>query len=318
MKTEKMYHLAIRRKDKPSSHFWQLNDFYFEECSIECYNKYWLADPFIFEKDNNTYIFFEAFDLVSRSGKIGYSILRNDGTCTPVRIIIDEPFHLSFPYIFEMGGDVYIMPESSDSYSLRLYKALSFPDIWTLDSILLPDTYCCDCVIFKRKESYFLLTNEMYHNTPTGTYPSCWVKNYLYSLTVKDGHLSPCNGEKVGEGDYGIRNAGKAFSEDGILYRIGQDCRNKQYGRGLVLFKVHSLDPYYETEHFAIDCKMFAKHIRTKEKNEIIGVHTYNATDKWEIIDFACQSKVNSSIRFRRLNKRICRFMRAVRRLGQL
>ena len=54
--------------------FWETNDYLFEECKIECNGRYWLADPFLFERNGITYIFFEALDLITKVGKIGYSI----------------------------------------------------------------------------------------------------------------------------------------------------------------------------------------------------------------------------------------------------
>lgn len=65
-------------------------------------------------------------------GKEAYSILCEDGTWSSLKVIIDEKYHLSFPNIFEYGGKMYIMPEMSEDYSLKLYEAVSFPDEWKL------------------------------------------------------------------------------------------------------------------------------------------------------------------------------------------
>lgn len=282
---EKMYSVAIRRRINASDHFWQHDDYEFIECKIDtCGDRYWFADPFLFEKDGTTYLFFEAFDLVERKGKEGYSILREDGTWSPLKIIINEKYHLSFPNIFEYDGKIYIMPEMSEDYSLKLYEAVSFPNEWKITQEVLPDIYACDSVFIEKKGSKYLLTNEMYHNVPNGQYASCWVKNYLYPM---NGLKVVGDGVKVADGDYGIRNAGKTFISDSKLYRIGQDCCDRLYGRGMVLFEITSLNPYNEVEVKSWNCEEIAKHICTSHNENIIGSHTYNFSEHYEVIDFS-------------------------------
>ena len=281
----KMYSVAIRRRLNDKDHFWQHDDYEFVDCKIDtCNGRYWYADPFVYEKDGVVYLFFEALDLVQVKGILGYCILREDGTCTKPKMIIEEHCHLSFPYIFEHEGSIYIMPEMCGDYSLTLFKAISFPDKWEKTIAVLPDVYACDSIFIEKGCERYLLTNEMYHHVPHGQYASCWVKNYLYSM---DGLKVLDHGTWVAEGDYGIRNAGKSFVEDGIVYRIGQDCRDKKYGRGLVLFKVSSLMPYSEEEVWSATCDDITCHIKRNSENRLLGVHTYNFSEHFEIIDYS-------------------------------
>ena len=50
-----MYSIAIRRRESPSDFFWNHENFKFEELNIDCQNRYWLADPFLFEKGGKVY-----------------------------------------------------------------------------------------------------------------------------------------------------------------------------------------------------------------------------------------------------------------------
>lgn len=282
---EKMYSVGIRRRINALDHFWQHDDYEFIECKIDtCGGRYWFADPFLFERDGITYLFFEAFDLVECKGKEAYSILCEDGTWSSLKVIIDEKYHLSFPNIFEYGGKMYIMPEMSEDYSLKLYEAVSFPDEWKISQDILSDVYVCDSVFIEKEGVQYLLTNEMYHNVPNGQYASCWVKNYLYPMK---GLKVTGDGVKVADGDYGIRNAGKTFISDSKLYRIGQDCRERLYGRGMVLFEITSLNPYKEKKVKSWSCEEIAKHIRSNHHGKIIGSHTYNFSEHYEVIDFS-------------------------------
>lgn len=283
MKKEMMYSLAIRKRESENDFFWGHDDYKFVMCRIDTCGRYWFADPFLFEKDNITYIFFEAFDLVEHKGKIGYSIFKEDGSCSKPIMVIDETYHLSFPYIFEKDGDVYIMPESSADYNIKIYKAAAFPNNWVVSEVLNDDIYACDSVFLNKDEKQYLLANRMYHYHPKGTYKSCWVKNYLFA--IKEGKTIG-DGLKVGEGDFGFRNAGKAFTIDGSLYRIGQDCRSGVYGKGLVLFRIDDIVPYKEVLVWNLDFKDIEAHLLGENKETLCGVHTYNFSAHYEIIDY--------------------------------
>lgn len=287
MTSEKMYSIAIRKRKDTNDFFWNHDDYLFEELKIDCKNRYWLADPFLFEKNGLVYVFYEAFDLIRRKGEIGYSIIDGSGKKLPIHIILDEPYHLSFPYLFEYGGDILMMPESCGDNSIKLFKAISFPDKWEEHEVILHDIFACDTIIAQDKHNIkYLLASVMYRDeTPNGNYISCWVKNIRFKLNQElkvDG-----DGLLVAEGDRGIRNAGKTFMHEGKLFRVGQNCPNKLYGKGLVLFEVESLEPYKEKLLWIKDCEDFDNHIQKMEKYGIIGVHTYNFSDSFEIIDFS-------------------------------
>lgn len=287
MITEKMYSVAIRKRKNINDFFWNNDDFVFQELNIDCQKRYWLADPFLFEKDGKTYVFYEAFDLIMRKGKIGYSIIDENEDKLPLHIILDEPYHLSFPNIFEFKGTIYIMPESCGDRSIKLFRAISFPEKWEEHEILLSNVYACDTIVMQDFFGVsYLIANEMYKGMmPHGNYPSCWVKNVCYKLS-EDFSVESA-GTLLAEGDCGIRNAGNSFFNKGKLYRIGQNCPNKQYGKGLVLFEVNSIVPYKETLLWIKDYDSFNGHINSINTEKLIGVHTYNFSDHYEIIDFS-------------------------------
>ncbi len=314
MAKEKMYSLAIRKRLDDNDHFWCHADYSFLEVRIPSKGKYWFADPFVFEKDGVTYIFYEAFDLIQQRGLIGYSVF-NQSTYegSAPTIIIDEPFHLSFPNIFEYNGDIYIMPESCEDYTLHLYKATQFPEEWERVYDVLPDAFVCDSIFMTKDDEHYLLTNNLYHHTPTGTYPSCWLKNYLYRV---DGVKVLDDGVKVAEGEFGTRNAGKSFEENGKLYRMGQDCRFKGYGRGMVLFEVQSLSPYSEKQLSSWTYEDMNWRIERTDNSALLGVHTYNFSKNFEIIDFSQLKCLNLSTKIFRLFFKLKRVFRKI--IGKL
>ena len=98
-------------------------------------DKYWFADPILFENNEKTWLFVEAFDKTKYKGELGvFEVL--DGICQNYKTILEKDYHLSYPYIFKDGNNIYMLPESGNGRVLTLYKAVDFPFKWELDCVL--------------------------------------------------------------------------------------------------------------------------------------------------------------------------------------
>lgn len=296
-KTEDMYSIAIRRRENSNDYFWKHQDYSFIDCKIPGHNRFWFADPFLFEHNQTLYVFYEAYDLVERKGKIGYSIIKGDQATEPA-IIIDEPYHLSFPNIFEYQGNIYIMPESSTDYRVKLFRAVNFPDEWEPADTVLPEAYAVDSIFLQDNNTTYLLANERYHHPPVGKLSSCWVKNMLYPLNSELKAIS--RGELVAEGEYGVRNAGASILTDNMLIRVGQNCNDGNYGQGLVFNQVESVSPYKEKELLYIDAKEMRQHITASVSETIVGTHTYNHSEHYEVIDLIFRRPISKWLKIKR------------------
>ena len=73
---------------------------------MDKYSRTWMADPFLFEHNGETFLFFEKMNMVSHLGCIAYCKIQNDTENMFGRIheVIREPFHLSFPNVFRYGN----------------------------------------------------------------------------------------------------------------------------------------------------------------------------------------------------------------------
>jgi hypothetical protein len=89
------------------------------------------ADPFLINKDDTAYIFFEDYSYKEEKGRISYIETRDFKTFSNVKPIIDTAFHLSYPFILEYEGKYYCIPEQYSTGEVALYEAVSFPDKWT-------------------------------------------------------------------------------------------------------------------------------------------------------------------------------------------
>ena len=59
-----------------------------------------VADPFMAIKAGRFYLFFEVLNRANNQGDIGYAESENGQKWEYKKILIDEPFHLSYPYVF--------------------------------------------------------------------------------------------------------------------------------------------------------------------------------------------------------------------------
>jgi hypothetical protein len=68
-----------------------------------------VADPFMVFEKGRFYMFFEVLNRKTNKGSIGYAESEDGQQWEYKQIIIDENFHLSYPYIFE---DILILVET--------------------------------------------------------------------------------------------------------------------------------------------------------------------------------------------------------------
>ena len=302
---ECMYSLAFRKRNGQEDFFWKDENYCFEEYSADTGSRYWLADPFLLERDGKVYVFYEMYDLIKRKGKLGYSILNPESkTLTPPHAVLERNYHFSWPYVFEQDGEVYIMPETIEDYRIRIFKAVNFPDDWTEHEILINDIHSCDSLMLEDSGRRYLITSELHHNAPEGKISGCWAKNVIFEFEPDEKFKLKPEGRIISEGDYGIRNAGNVFRYGDFLIRPGQDCV-KTYGNGLVFFRIKNIEPYAEEEMFTVNPDNIGTHLKKIGAEEILGIHTYNFSKNFEVIDFWTVKKLPLYIRLIRLGSPI-------------
>lgn len=193
------------------------------------------ADPFLFSKKGKLYLFYEE---KQRKNKGVLKMVCTDDLAhwSEPKLILKESFHLSFPYVFEDRGAVYLLPECGESNSIRLYK---FTDD-TLSkvefvSILVEGNYV-DSSIIKREGKYYLFTSN----------PQFEQKLFISDSLVAGYKEHPSSPIYVGA-DCG-RNGGSIISYNDSLYRISQDCSHL-YGGNVSVHKIDIITPdvYKET-----------------------------------------------------------------------
>lgn len=243
-----------------------------EFCTLLQSKKYWYADPFLFEYKEEVYLFVEMFDNTTEKGVIGVSMLVGNTFTKPV-VILEEPYHLSYPFVFEENGEIYMMPETMGDKCIQLYKAEEFPMKWKKEKVLLNIENAVDTVMFND----WLITSVVTDNVQK--------KTRLELYDRKTGKPHRCN--PVYTESQIIRGAGRMVECNGKKLRPAQNSENGIYGAGLVFYEVQecSTEKYNEREAFRIS----PQRIRLRNESNPNGMHTYARCNKIEVIDFKKQ-----------------------------
>lgn len=205
-----------------------------------------VADPFLYVQGDVLYLFFETKNSITMQGDIGVARSVDKGaTWQQLGIALDEDWHLSYPYVFDYNGHIYMMPEGNANGDLRLYRAVNFPVEWTFDKVIMKKPMV-DSFIIPHGGKYWLFGSD---HSGIGT-----KKNGQLEIWYSTSPLGPWRPHKKNpiyntDKSMGARNGGRPFVYDGNLYRIGQDC-GETYGRRIRVFRVEILttDEFKEVE----------------------------------------------------------------------
>jgi len=200
-----------------------------------------VADPFMLRSDGRWYMFFEVLNRESQLGVIGLATSDDAFTWTYQRVVLEERFHLSYPYLFEWQGDYYMIPETLGASALCLYKADEFPTRWSLQQRLIEGAYA-DPSVLRFNDLWWLFTCTMpYQHDVLRLYfardlDGPWKEHPRSPLVRNDKRRA--------------RPAGRILQVDGHVIRFAQDCV-PNYGTRVRAFEINELtrETYVETEH---------------------------------------------------------------------
>ena len=240
--------------------------------SEECLKKgsYW-ADPFPINYKNETWVFYEEFDGKSQKGKIGVGKW-NGQEMTDCRTVLEEPWHLSYPMIWEENGDYFLIPESGEAKATYVYKARNFPNQWERLGLFFPEEGF-DPTLLKKDNHYWLFLNQKSH---PGASP--FVELFLYSSpSLENPVWTPHPLNPVVSDVCSSRPAGRIVERNGKFYRPAQDS-GRRYGHKIRIQKITQwTESAYQEKTIAL--------IEPDENKGVLGTHTLNFTDSWVFSD---------------------------------
>ncbi len=232
------------------------------------------ADPFILHRDGKHYVFIEESFLPPRKkGFISVMVMDEHGKFDTPQKIIEEDYHMSYPFLFEWEGDLYMMPESNQNRTLDIYKCTSFPYEWEFHKHVMQDITAVDATIHFEEDRCWMFVNI---KSPQGA--SAWDELHLfYADSPFADHWTAHPMNPVVTDVRSARPAGNIYKMDGKLYRPSQNC-SVRYGYGLKVHEIKKLTTteYQESEVLSIEPDWDPK-IKT--------VHTFNHQHSLAFID---------------------------------
>lgn len=277
------YHVAYRKKENEKNN----GEFVIIRNNLNT----WVADPFLFEHDNKTYIFAEMWLYRLDRGVIGYSEWNGKGF-SKWRPIIIENYHLSYPNVFQIGNDIFMCPESGDAGEIYLYKAVDFPDKWEKSTILFSGGKYVDTTFFRHKHGTYGFTYHLFSEQDN-------ISGELLLFRLKEGVIDFCEDNPVTDDVSTARPAGKCLYEMGKMYRVSQDCK-ESYGHGLVFSEMFFDNDKYEEK---VVKKYYPEDFKLSLNLNYVGVHTFNQSKNFQVIDLRSNDISVKLLCFRLYNK---------------
>lgn len=192
-----------------------------------------LADPFGLWRDGLLHVFAERFDYRDRIGRIDVLVYDRLLTLLATRPVLAEPWHLSYPFVFEAEGETWMLPEAHRSGGLTLYRAADFPARWEPTATIALDAVAIDASITRHEDRWWLFYSPA--TDPTGSLHVA----FAGSLT---GRWTPHPRNPVRTGKAEARPGGTPLAVDGGLILPVQDC-STTYGGAIRPLRINRLTP---------------------------------------------------------------------------
>ena len=226
---------------------------------------HYFADPFPVRHHGEDFIFMEQFCYASGRGCIAVTKI-TDNRPDRATVVIDQPYHLSYPFIFEDDGEFWMIPEAGASRGIDLYRAEKFPYRWKWEGRLLNNIDGYDATISRHAGRLWMFVCERMWKS------SSWDELSLFSSDCVTGPWRPHPDNPILFDAALCRPGGAMFVHNGDMMRPVQDC-SRLYGGALSLCRIDTVDGN------------FSQTLRGVIHAGDLGCHTYNNYAGLEVID---------------------------------
>ena len=178
--------------------FWNWFNPVFKAEDVTDVSAKFVADPFLIKEGKTWYLFFEVYNNQTGQGDLAVATSTNTWFWDYRQVILDEPFHLSYPYVFKWQNDYYLIPESFEANSIRLYKADDFPVRWSYLTTLVEGRKYVDNSIVYFNEKWWLFasvtTNDTLYLFSADNLTGPWVEHPSSPVVTGDRHKARPSG----------------------------------------------------------------------------------------------------------------------------
>ena len=194
-----------------------------------------MADPFGLWRDGLLHVFVEIYDYRTGHGEIELLIFDESLRLLERAPVLRESWHLSYPFVFEADGAIWMLPEGYKSGRLTLYRATRFPWRWEPEHRFVFPEAAIDATPVRTPSGWL-----MFYTPPM---PKPWRIGAL-KLARADtllGTWESCGSVPILLDRGGARMGGTPLWQDGTLLLPTQDCR-KTYGGAIAIRAVRDAD----------------------------------------------------------------------------
>ncbi len=184
--------------------------------------------------------------------------------------MLERDHHLSYPFVFEHEGAIYMLPETGEAGRIELYRAVEFPDHWTLDRVLLDGLTAVDATLHAEDGVLWLFAHVIEGPEDPG-------QLWLFTAPSLDAEWRPHPQNPIVTDWGSARPAGRLYRRAGALIRPSQDC-SRRYGGAVILNRVDVLSPE-EYRESPLD------RIEPNWMPGIDGTHTYTFDSRYACLD---------------------------------
>ena len=234
--------------------------------------KYWYADPLLWEKDRKEVVFLERVDRRTGRGCIACADISEGFWREPVAVI-EEPFHMSFPMCFEWQNELYMIPETEMDQALHLYRCVEFPYKWEEAGIYMKGWSLVDSVLWSQNDGNMQFLASEYD--PKDDF---YTRYHAYELQRADGQIKCRDLGRISD-KYTLRSrmAGPVI-EDKVPLAIVQRSTPGIYGYSIQFCKKEEYLPGRIVKEILPSDLIGMGH-------KLLGVHTYSRSSHYEMLD---------------------------------
>jgi hypothetical protein len=202
-----------------------------------------VADPFMVWDNDVWYMFFEVLNTETGNGEIGLATSFDGIDWTYRQVVLREPYHLSYPYVFQVNKQFYMAPETLMAESIRLYKATLFPIKWEVTKSLVPGKFADPSLFYYEGIWWMFACPRPYHHDTLRLYyahdlSGPWLEHSTNPLVTGNPRIA--------------RPGGRVVVLENEIIRFAQDCY-PEYGRAVRAFRITKLTPtYYKEEELSV------------------------------------------------------------------
>jgi hypothetical protein len=206
-------------------------------------DRFW-ADPHVVKRDGRYFVFFEECPFTTGIGHIAVLAIDEQGRYEPPTTVLKRNYHLSYPFVFEQDGELFMVPESEANRTIDLYRCVDFPAKWELVTTLMRDIAAVDSTLLYEQGKWWLFATVVDMKGASSS-----EELFLFHSDSLFGKWLPHAGNPILSDARRSRPAGAIMRRNGRLYRPAQDC-SIRYGHAIRINEITALSPdaYSEVE----------------------------------------------------------------------